>query len=61
MESMSSNRLLTESGGPRSVRDPASSCTGGWGGQFGMTVVVERPEQTSWAIAARGFPSMPGV
>ena len=58
---MSSNRLLTESVEPRSVRDPANSCTGGWGGQSGMTVVVERPEQTSWVVATRGFPSMPGV
>ena len=61
VDSISSNRLLTESGGPLLVRPPIGCCAGRWEDRSMMTGAVEGLGYASWAIASYDFPIMLGV
>ena len=60
MESMSSNRRLTELGRARSIGVSTCQCFGRWEGHYEMIATVKGPKQASRVLVAQGFPPMPG-
>ena len=61
LESMSSNRWLTESSGARSAGVSACLYFGGWEGHSDMIVAFEGPRRASKVISMHGFPPTLGV
>ena len=61
MESMSSNRKLTEPGGAQYPGAPIYRCFGGWKGHSDMNVAVEGSRQAFRVSTMPGFPSTPSI